>query len=87
MKQNGIREETMLSDEEDSKVNVDFRITVEAIRDTNYHTTPDGEKIPMKALLHFMQQLREGLPVADLNRKKPVKHNVGLLRPQILQGA
>ena len=87
VKQNRVNEETVVSEDEDSKDNVDVIFSVEGIREKSFHTTPDGEKVPMKALLHFMQQLRGGLPEADLNRKKPVKHNVGLLRPQILQGA
>ena len=87
VKQNRVKEETVVSEDEDSKDNVDVIFSVEGIREKSFHTTPDGEKVPMKALLHFMQQLRGGLPEADLNRKKPVKHNVGLIRPQILQGA
>ena len=61
-----------------------FFFSVEKARDVKFHKTPDGEKVPMKALQEFMMNLRDRVPAADAGMKKPVKHNVGLIRHGLL---
>ena len=41
----------------------------------------------MKALQDFMMNLRDRVPAADTGMKKPVKHNVGLIRSQMLDAS
>ena len=41
----------------------------------------------MKALQEFMMNLRDRVPAADAGMKKPVKHNVGLIRSQMLDAS
>ena len=65
--ENRINEETTIGEDEDDdanfSANVDANFSAEKTRQTittttKYHTTPDGEKIPLKALHEFMRQLR-----------------------------
>lgn len=60
-------------DEDDAELKFSF------ISTKNYHVTPEGEKIPMKALLEFMRQLGDDLPKAE-RHVKPAARNVGLLK-------
>ena len=49
-----------------------------------YHTTPDGEKIPMKALQNFMFELATDLPPAQRDLKPLAKPKVETLRSKAL---
>lgn len=80
LKQYQVKEES--DEEKDTGVDLDF--SVEKTRTKSYHTTPDGERIPMKTLMEFMRQLRDELPRADGETKKFVKHDVGLISSQVL---
>ena len=46
-----------MSDEEAIEDKIDANFSVEKTRCKTYHTTPDGERIPMTALYEFMRQL------------------------------
>ena len=82
LRQNRIKSED--SDEDEDENTIDATFAVEKAASKNFHTTPDGEKIPMKALQDFMMKLSEGLPPAQHDLKKIVRPKVEVLRSKKL---